>query len=116
MKSNHASYGWIIDVDHVTNADDHANGLPSRVGWTGPRTINPALEARLQAGEGVAFRLYSDYEAEADNLDYEGRILIDPDVPDEYEAEFGPLDDLGRPDCGSTTIKYQNAAGAWEHL
>jgi hypothetical protein len=55
------TYGWIIDADHVTTPNDHArytassgrDGLCSRVGWMGPR----ALAARLQAGEGMAFRL-----------------------------------------------------------
>lgn len=116
MKQKYAFYGWIVDVDHVTDAEDHVGGLPSRVGWTGPSDINPATDARLQAGEGVAFRLYSDDEAEGDNLDYEGRILIDPRMPEHCEAEFAPLDDLGRPDCGSTTIKYKNDAGEWDQL
>ena len=89
-----ASYGWIIDQDHVNT---EAGDLPfGREGWMGSRTIRPEVERRLLRGEGTPFRLHSDDEAEADHLDYSGRIiLLDPD---DGEAPFGPLEDLGRPD------------------
>jgi hypothetical protein len=94
------AYGWIIDREYVTGDMD----LPSREGWVGPRGIPKRIEALLREGGGKAFRMYCDDEQEADTLCYEGRLLADED--DDDVTEFEPLDDLGTPDAGCSTIKY----------
>jgi hypothetical protein len=97
-------YAWTITKDNVTEPGD---GLPSRVGWSGPST---ATEAEVElAKKGRAFRMLDD-----DGEDYyHGRIWT-KDEPGS-EDDFGPLDDLGRPDAGATEIQYYEG-GKWVTL
>ncbi len=112
--SRFAAYGWIITRDYGAEEEAGESSMPSRVGTSGPYTIDPAIQAQLRDGEGVAFLLCSDDAGDGDHPDFEGRIIID-EAHDAIngEEEFGPLDDLGTPDVGSTTITYRNAAGDW---
>lgn len=106
-----ALYGWIIDRETVS---DETNAVvdpdlrtSSRVGWTGPRDIAPAIEQQLRNGQGQRFKMFDD----DGNLYYEGRYI----GPDD-ETAFGPLTDLGTPDAGATRIDYQGRNGRWATL
>ena len=78
-------YGWIITRDHLDGKD---------VTVKGPGGLAPELEAKLDKGEGEAFKIYDD-----DNeLYYTGKIVGD------YDG-FEPLDDFCTPDSGCTAIK-----------
>lgn len=129
----HASYGWIVTVDQVTTDD---SDLPTRLGWTGPHNLDPELERRLQAGEGLTWRVRYDGtypDTDEDAVPYVGRIVFaDPadeafelkkfadfsrlvvsGLSNDEEADFGPLYDLGAPDVGASEIEYQAADGRW---
>lgn len=106
-------YAWVIDRDrnyeinegHKAAGEEPLNEDASEVGTVGPRTAPEELVARLNAGEGVRFRLLDEGDLDdcndnrhgavaEDHLDYrvvfEGRLL-DP----EGEWPMGPLDDFG---------------------
>lgn len=120
----YADYGWIVDIDHERDPQGFAElGIPSRVDTMGPRTIHPKIEQALQAGQGRPWRtLYTDAGPADERAVHEGRYLdlhdlrlklateVDPD------SEFGPLDDLSKPDCGAGDIQYRTSTGAWESL
>lgn len=122
----YADYGWIVDVDHEHDRDPDGFaevGIPSRVDTMGPRTIHPKIEQALQAGQGRVWRtLYSDSGPDEERTVHQGRYLdlndlrvktateVDPD------SEFGPLEDLSKPDCGAGDIQYRTSTGAWESL
>ena len=99
-----SSYGWIITKDNVTNGIE---GLKTRVGMLGPRDLSEEMSDRLKNGEGAKFRMKDD----DGNIYYYGRLVGDEDSED----GFGPLDDLGRPDAGATSIEYYKN-GKWEVL
>jgi hypothetical protein len=97
-------YAWFITIDNVTEDGDD---LPTRVGWAGPSTATE--EEAEKAKNGRAFRMLDD-----DGNDcYHGRIWT-ADGPGS-EWDFGPLDDLGRPDAGCTEIQYYED-GKWVGL
>lgn len=100
----YASYGWIIDTDHIDTG--HSNGV------MGPRDIAPNIELRLEKDKkcGSWFRMYDD----DGELYYSGRIII-ADYAD-GEAAFAPLDDFGTPNAGCTEIRYLDDAGKWARL
>ena len=83
---------WIIDKETVTEGTD----LPTRVGWTSP-AFDPSRELpfkfRMKDGDGEVY--------------YEGRS---------DEEDFDPLDDLGTPDAGCTSIEYLQPNGEWQEL
>lgn len=78
-----SSYGWIITE----------NLIGGHVGTAGPRDLDDATLARLQAGEGRPFEMF-DGDGE---LYYRGRLI--------GGTGFEPLDDWGTPNAGCTTIK-----------
>lgn len=100
----YASYGWIIDTDHINGGH--------RDGTMGPRDISPDVELRLEKNKkcGSRFRMYDD----DGELYYSGRILIADDA--DGETAFAPLDDFGTPDAGCTEIRYLDDAGKWVTL
>lgn len=105
-----AAYGWLITKD---NASD--DGTREGVVGPGHPPIDPAIEARLRAGEGVEFRMRYNDRDEGDTIEddtaYHGRFLSnDGDFEGEYG--FGPLEDLGTPDAGCTMIEYRHL-GRW---
>jgi hypothetical protein len=128
-------YGWIMtrDRNHEINEACRAAGVEplddddSQVGTIGPRSVPAEIEARLRAGEGVAFRLIDEGDlddcgdedrrpgcAAVDHPDYgvvfEGR-LIDPDEM----WEFGPLNDFGA--YVAIGIQYRaESDGEWRDL
>lgn len=99
----YASYGWIIDRDHIDAGQ--CNGL------MGPRNISPNTEAMLKADKkcGLRFRMYDD----DGELYFSGRLLFGADA--EAEVEFSPLDDFGMPGAGCTEIRYLEH-GKWVRL
>lgn len=101
-------YCWIVTKDNVTTPSDHGDGLPSRLGWIGPRdtTREEADKART---EGRPWRTRCDEPDEKPC--YYGTIWFEDDEPG--EEMFGPLDDLGRPDTGCVTIEYKDKDGKW---
>jgi hypothetical protein len=101
-------YAWIIDVS--TDDEDKS------VGVIGPSDAPDHLIERLRAGEGRRWQLASDDEGSGDHIDYEGRIItVDRKGNDteRTDLDFGPLDDYGCPNIGSTTIRYMNEKGEW---
>ena len=105
MTTKHASYGWIIDTDHIEAG--HSNGL------MGPRNIAPDVELMLETDKkcGQRFRMFDD----DGELYYSGRLVIVNDADAEAEVEFSPLDDFGTPGAGCTEIHYLTA-GKWVRI
>lgn len=102
------TYAWIIDKDCNPEPGAAPGTNLNAVGMTGPRNADPALLARLAAGEGAKFRMSDD----DDEVYYEGRILnTDPGS----EEDFGPLDDFGMPNAGAASIEYLTD-GEWKVL
>lgn len=100
---------FIIDTDHTATAGTPEGTNLNAVGIT----ASPAALARLEAGEGEHFRMYDD----DDELYYEGRWVVDPDVPDEAFEGFEPLDCFGTPNAGCTRLDYLNElTGDWATL
>lgn len=98
-------YGWKITRDYIYDPDDTTINDKKMVGTKGPRGLDPALEAELDAGKGDKFRMKDD----DGNIYYHGRIVGD------YDG-FEPLDDFGMGWAGCTTIEYKNTDGNWEVL
>jgi hypothetical protein len=107
-----ARYAWVCDTDHST-----PHGEPgTRAGLTGPRWAAGPLLRRLEAGQGTRWRTLYDEDEDvplAERLVHSGRILMGDDAPG--AAQFGPLDDLSRPDCGAGEIQYLEH-GVWKPL
>src|SRR3954463_12887824 len=109
-----ASYGWIIDVDHLFEADVpsdvSASSYGSRVGTFGPFNCAPQLMAIFEAADALSstgdpLRTVWRWRCLDDDgeLYYEGRF-----IGDEIRM-FAPLEDFAQPDAGATTIEYLNA-------
>jgi hypothetical protein len=101
----HAPYGWIIDTD-VLYESDRETFSKSDAGTVGPSNIDPAVEARLKAGEGEPFEMYDDDGEKY----YTGRLLVPDDAKADAEVEFAPLHDFGLPNAGATEIRYKDKA------
>jgi hypothetical protein len=97
-------YAWMIDKDYIDS--EGAKGEPVQV--FGPRTATEEQMARLQKGEGRAFRIYDD-----DGIRYYSGRIVDSDRGS--ETDFGPLDDYGTPNAGATEIRYFDK-GKWQTL
>ena len=92
---------WIITEDRITDA---ARGEKSRVGWHSRKwNLDECPLLSLAAYAPHEFRMLDD--------DGEVYYLGRSTVPD----SFAPLDDLGTPDAGATTIQYRRD-GRWETL
>ena len=91
-------YAWIVTRNALAGKD---------VRVIGPSGATPEQIAKLDAGEGAAFRLLDD----DGEVNYLGRFLGDP----KSQEAFGPLDDYGEPDSGCTGIQYREG-GRWEYL
>ncbi|QOP65180.1 hypothetical protein SEA_TUCK_52 [Arthrobacter phage Tuck] len=81
------------------------------VGTIGPRSASERDEARLRAGEGVAFRLLDDDR----EIYYYGRRLEESDADETYdgEPELAPLDCFGTPNAGAVIQEEKDADGKW---
>jgi len=101
MGQMNSTYGWIIDSEAAP-----ADQLPSRAGLTGPGNLSPEIQSQLAAGAGAKFRMLG---ADGD-VCFEGRYIGPDDA-----RQFGPLDDLGAPDAGCTSIEYM-VDGRWTPL
>jgi hypothetical protein len=120
-------YGWIITKDRLF---EDGGFDQSDVGVVGPSNIHPELEARLNKGEGIRFRMKDDdgevyYEGKIvfsepvevtryiprDGIQF-SRVPITDSVPEEG---FGPLNDFGMPNAGCTTIEFwaHGLRGGW---
>jgi len=106
-----ASYGWIIDTDHMPDKDAPEGTNLNAKGVTGPHNISPSIESRLTAGEGRTFKMKDD----DGELYYTGRIIT-PKDEEQGEMDFAPLDDFGKPNAGATEIHYQRDDGTWYEL
>lgn len=110
---------FIITKDNVADEADKAarpegkSNLYAK-GLIGPRSASEADEARLTAGEGVAFRLLDD----DGNVYYYGRRLEESDADADYhgEPELAPLDCFGTPNAGAVIQEEKNADGKWEAI
>lgn len=107
-----STYAWIVDYSHLDDAID---------GTTGPRDAPAGALAAL--GNPVwpnhygrlpvnvrRFRLLDDDGI----LYFSGRQYIDPDDASDL-AEFGPLDDYGRPGFGAVDLQVRQG-GQWVSL
>ena len=98
---------WLITKDTLADLGEPERTNLNAVGMTGPRTGTDAEVARLEAGEGEAFRMF-DGDGE---LYYEGRWL---EVPSSDGDEFEPLEDFGHPNAGCAYIEYRDPdTGKW---
>lgn len=95
---------FIITRDKV---DDGA-----AVGVIGPSTVTPEDERRLQAGEGIAFRLLDDDR----EVYYYGRRLEDSQAAYDAEPELAPLDCFGAPNAGCTIQEEKDTDGHWRAI
>lgn len=123
-----ARYGWLITKDRLADPGDEPGTSLNAVGVKGPSDITPELEARLDAGEGLRFKLYDD---DGEHY-YTGRLVADcelaPVAVDSPhfrrpicggvmpEEAFGPLWDFGSPNAGATEIRYRCPDGRWASL
>lgn len=82
---------FLITEDKISNGE--------AVGTEGPFGITEEVKARLQAGEGLRFKMYDD----DGELYYHG-LYIEEDDSDEFE----PLDCFGLPNAGCTRIDMFN--------
>lgn len=107
-----ANYAWVITHDY----GDH-DLTPSRVGVLGPRNASGRLVAIMEtAGPAVrAFRMLTDDDEPCFEGLFTSSDLIDEPDSELGEEAFGPLDDLGTPDAGCTTIEYRYD-GRWTQL
>ncbi|UYL87653.1 hypothetical protein SEA_VRESIDENCE_49 [Arthrobacter phage VResidence] len=110
---------FIITKDNVASDEDRAERPEGKsnlhaVGLIGPRSASDRDEARLRAGEGVAFRLKDD----DGNVYYYGRRLEESDADETYDAEpeLAPLDCFGTPNAGAVIQEEKNADGKWEPI
>jgi hypothetical protein len=104
----HANYGWLITEDHLAEPGAPSGTNQNAVGVIGPRDIDPAIEARLKAGEGDVFQML-DSDGE---LYYAGIAILDETSCDGFE----PLTDYGSPNAGASDIRYRRGDGSWDHL
>ena len=88
---------WIITVDLITD-DQRRVGCQSR-DWD---EVKATALGKVYTPHG--FRMYDD----DGNLYYEGRSTV--------LDSFAPLDDLGTPDAGCTSIAYWRPGGGWVAL
>lgn len=110
MPLSFASYGWIVDVDHLTSGD--VDPTVNRFGTVGPRSIRPVFNSRLLANDIAPDVRRWRCKDDDGEIYYEGRYI----GTDEADG-FGPLHDFAQPDAGATTIEYLNpATGQWEEL
>lgn len=111
---------WIITKDHIADPEDrkaHPEGGRNSYAknLTGPREASEKDIARLEAGEGIEFRLLDD----DGEVYYEGRRLEESDADKYYngeETEFAPLNNFGMPNAGCTIQQEKNKEGKWEPI
>lgn len=108
-------YAWIITKDNVTQPGD---GLPSRVGLTGP---SQATEEQINLAKtiGLKWRTRCDEPLDECLPCYYGLIWTSEgnDYAELNDSHFGPLDDFATTDAGCVTIEYKNPeTGQWETL
>lgn len=84
-----ASYGWIVDVDHISSKSK---------GVLGPLSINPEIETKLKQDDPSALR-WRCKDADGE-IYYEGRYI------GKGGMGFGPLEDFAMPNAGATDIEY----------
>lgn len=99
---------FIADKDAPRGTNLNASGV------MGPRGMSDNDAARLNAGEGIKFRLLDDDR----NVYYHGRRLetSDSDAFYDSETELAPLDCFGLPNAGCTIQEEKNADGKWESI
>jgi hypothetical protein len=126
------TYAWIVDSTLTSDERDdtklveEADPELSRNGWTGPHDAPAELTDRLKRGEGRVWRTLYDVDYTGHPADervcHVGRYLDFYDIGDprgesvDADAEFGPLDDLSRHDCGATDVQYRQEDGTWKSL
>jgi hypothetical protein len=81
---------------------------------SGPSGITDKDKARLEAGEGIEFKLADD----DGEVYYIGRRLEESSADHWYQAEteLAPLDCFGGPSAGCTMQLERNAEGKWEAI
>ena len=101
-----ATYGWIIDHDHLFANDPSYNAA----GTIGPQNIPAGYQQTLRTNRaaGNAFRIYDD-----DGVKYYSGRYLGPDA----DEMFGPLNDFGQPNAGAIRIDYRNpVTQQWSEL
>lgn len=114
-----SKYAWIIDIDHMPDADAPVGTNCNASGMTGPSNAPAELLAVLAEGKGRRFRIYDD----DGELYYSGR-WVGPHWRENEgqwlpESAFGPLSDFGTPNAGATEIRYRangDNTGDWQTL
>lgn len=104
----------MITKDKIADPTEPEGGYLNAKGLVGPRGASDADKARLEAGEGVKFRLLDD----DGEVYYYGRRLEESDADDTYygENELAPLTDFGAPNAGCTEQQEKNKDGVWESI
>jgi len=122
-------YGWIITRDrnyeineaHRAAGEETLNDDASEVGTIGPSSVPDEIKARLQAGEGVPFRLVDEGDLDEVNDNRNGAV---PEGHEDYAVTFegrlidpsgewatAPLDDFGM--YRAIGVQYRDADGRW---
>jgi len=105
-----ASYGWVIDIDHIPDTSKPEGTNANAKGVMGPSNISDNILNRLLNGGGRQFRMKDD----DGELYYTGRIITRPE-DEQGVRDFAPLDDFGKPNAGATEIWYE-IDGTWQEL
>jgi hypothetical protein len=92
---------WIIDIDHIADADAKPASNANAVGLSGPDHYTGTGQELTHR-----FRMLDDDR----ELYYEGRSG--------NSSDFGPLNDFGMPNAGATIIQYfeSGKGGGWKDL
>ena len=100
---------FIITVDLITEGEGQSDA-----GVTGPSGLTDRDKARLEAGEGIEFKLADD----DGEVYYFGRRLEESDCDHWYQAEteLAPLDCFGGPNAGCTMQLEKNSDGKFEPI
>jgi hypothetical protein len=94
------AYGWKI-------TREYRDGCPRDCAPIyGPSGIKDDPRQRLDAGQGLRFRMHDD----DGNLMASGKF-----IPDDHTTQFEPLDDYGEANYGCTYITYWEG-GRWAEL
>ncbi|MGZ4659684.1 MAG: hypothetical protein ACXVYB_00225 [Arthrobacter sp.] len=110
---------WIITKDKIASEEDKKENPEGKCnayakGLVGPREASEKDVARLEAGEGIPFRLLDD----DGEIYYYGRRLEESDASKYYDyyTELAPLDNFGAPNAGCAIQEEKNKDGKWEAI
>lgn len=94
------AYGWKITSEYDNGEFKQCSPV------YGPSGIKDAVCQRLDAGDGLRFKMYDDDGEKMAS----GKL-----IPDDHTTQFEPLEDYGEGNFGCTYIKYWQDGG-WKIL